>query len=103
MAATLSSMTLFSQFALAFLYLSLRNIWYVNICIELVFSLSIGLQPILCFVILKELRDGFRSQLQNFRCCPRLFPSLDGEEEAVRFTAIQEDPPSRTESTEHNN
>jgi len=103
MAVTLSSTTLFSQFVLVFLYLAWRNIWYVDIVLELVFCLFLSLQPIMCSIILKALRDGFRSQLRNIRCCRRLFPSLDREEEAVRFTAIQEDPPSRTESTEHNN
>src|SRR6218665_1738286 len=104
MAVTLSSTTLFSQFVLVFLYLAWRNIWYVDIVLELVFCLFLSLQPIMCSIILKALRDRFRSQLRNIRCCRRLFPSLDREEEAVRFTAIQEDPPSKTESTErHNN
>ena len=105
MAVTLSSMTLFSQFALVFLYfiLSVKLPWYVHIIIELVFCLSIGLHPILCFIILKALRDVLCSQLRSIRCCRRLSPSLDREEEAVRFADIQEDPPSTTESTEQQN
>jgi len=88
-AVTLSSMTLFSQ-------LVLMPSGYVPLAIhlacELLYGLSIAMYPILCFIILKALRDGFRSQLGNIRCCRRLFPSLDREEEAVRFTAIQEHP-----------
>src|SRR6218665_3859374 len=76
-AVTLSSMTLPSQFVLVFLYRALENYSYpnVHVVLELVFGLSLGLQPILCFVILKALREGFRSQLRNIRCCRRLFPS----------------------------
>jgi len=98
MAVTLSSMTLFSQFALVFLCLSFRGVLIVNLVLALVFGISLGLQPILCFVILKALRDGFRSQLRNIRCCRRLFPSLDREEEAVQLSTIQGDPPRTTES-----
>ena len=107
MAVTLSSTTLFSQIVLVFIFHAFKNISYMDVVLdvvlELVFCLSLGLQPILCFIILKALREGFRSQLRNIRCCLRQFPSLDREEEAVRFTAIQEDPPSRSEPTEHKN
>ena len=97
-AVTLSSMTLFSQFVL----LSIREVFFFvhfpRDLVVLAHGLSLGLQPILCFVILRALRDGFRSQLRNIRCCRRLFPSLDREEEAVRLSAIKEDQPTAAET-----
>src|SRR6218665_601078 len=75
-AVTLSSSTLFSHCVIIFHAEGRLSHMYpiVGTVIELVFGLSLGLQPILCFVILKALRDGFRSQLRNIRCCRRLFP-----------------------------
>src|SRR6218665_380231 len=61
-AVTLSSLTLFSQFVLVFLHrfpMSLNFLFTkpMRLAIEMVtiFALSLGLQPILCFVILKGL------------------------------------------------
>src|SRR5688572_21072961 len=92
LAVTLSSMTLFSQCTVA-------PFFRVIPLVALSINLSICLQPILCFVILKTLRDGFRSQLRNICCCRRLFPSFDRDEEVVRLTSILEDPSSTNEST----
>jgi len=106
-AVTLSSMLLFSQLALMLcrLVLAVVSQLMAPLVAELVYYLSIASQPILCFVILKELSEVFRSLLRNIRCCRRLFPSLDQEEEAIQLReeaiqlrAIQEDPPNTTVS-----
>jgi len=104
-AATLSSMNLFSHCVLIVLVYGFSSALYENEIIRVLVYLSVGLQPILCFVILKALRDGFRSQLRNIRCCRRLFSSLTQEREAVQLRevavqlrTIQEDPPNTTES-----
>ena len=99
-AVTLSSMTLFVQLVLALIRFAFHSHLFMILysVYELLYFLSIALQPILCFVILKALRKGFRSQLRNIRCCRRLFPSLDREEEAVRLSTNQEDPSSTTEA-----
>ena len=101
MAVTLSSINLFSHYILTLSRLVI-HVFRINsvahVLVELGYSMSIASQPILCFIILKALRDGFRSQLRNIRCCRRVFPSLDCDEEAVRLSTIQEDPPNRTES-----
>ena len=94
-AIALSTINLSSQFILATvcamiyvsnnLFLSLREFAIPA------HGVAIAIQPIVCFIILKALREGFRSQLRNIRCCRRLFPSLDREEESVRlvpFTRI---------------
>ena len=96
-AVTLSTMTLFSQFTMALTYYVFASHLDKPVIQELFYSLSIASQPILCFIILKALREGFCSQLRNIRCCRRLSPSLDREEEAVQLNSIQQDSPRETE------
>ena len=94
-AVTLSTIHLSSQFAMAFTLFVRGN--YTLVILELCYSLSIASQPILCFIILKTLREGFFSQLRNIRCCRLLSPSLDLEEEAVQLNSVQEGSPRETE------
>jgi len=93
-AVTLSTMTLFSQFDLAtagaMIFVSKYVFLSVGEFAVPAHGLSIAIQPILCFIILKALREEFCSQLRS-TCCCRLLPSLDREEEAVQLRVIQED------------
>ena len=98
-AAITSSMIFLSQFVLFVPYHIFQHysITY-EIIIALGHGLSIAIHPVLCFVILKALREGFLSQLRSILCCRRLFPSLECDEEAVRLGSIEEDPPSTSDS-----
>jgi len=104
-AVTQSSMMLVSMHVMGFCRRILSSHLVTLVVLEMFYSLSIALQPVLCFIILKPLREGFRSQLRNIRCCRRLFPSLNQEEEAIQLReeaaqlrANQVDPPNTTES-----